>query len=206
MLPLRDHLPFPSFSLGLALRCQMPGYGVIQGSIGASLVAQAVKNLPPMWNTWVGKIPWRIAWQSTQYSCLENPHGQRSTVGYSPWDHKESDRTEWLSTAQGSIEDLRQGFSLSNFHFFCAQLIYDNMCYPVDEDFVVWYCLKHISVIHRQQSSCPAWLVSLRVLLVWPFLACGVSLLPELSSSSSLMMKPWWAGIVLSLTLFSAAA
>ena len=28
-----------------------------------------------------------------QYSCLENPHGQRSLVGYSPWD-KESDTTE----------------------------------------------------------------------------------------------------------------
>ena len=27
-----------------------------------------------------------------QYSCLENPHGQRSLVGYSPWGHKESDR------------------------------------------------------------------------------------------------------------------
>ena len=23
-----------------------------------------------------------------QYSCLENPHGQKSLVGYSPWDHK----------------------------------------------------------------------------------------------------------------------
>ena len=29
-----------------------------------------------------------------QYSCLENPHEQRSLVGYSPWDHRESDRTE----------------------------------------------------------------------------------------------------------------
>ena len=29
-----------------------------------------------------------------QYSCLENPHRQRSLVGYSPWDHKESDMTE----------------------------------------------------------------------------------------------------------------
>ena len=35
-----------------------------------------------------------------QYSCLENPHGQRSLVGYSPWGHKESDTTEQLSTAQ----------------------------------------------------------------------------------------------------------
>ena len=23
-----------------------------------------------------------------QYSCLENPHGQRSLVGYSPWVHR----------------------------------------------------------------------------------------------------------------------
>ena len=35
-----------------------------------------------------------------QYSCLENPHGQRSLEGYSPWGLKESDVTEWQSTAQ----------------------------------------------------------------------------------------------------------
>ena len=35
-----------------------------------------------------------------QCSCLENPHGQRSLVGYSPWGHKELDVTERLSTAQ----------------------------------------------------------------------------------------------------------
>ena len=29
-----------------------------------------------------------------QYSCLENPHGQRSLEGYSPWGRKELDRTE----------------------------------------------------------------------------------------------------------------
>ena len=34
-----------------------------------------------------------------EYSCLENPHGQRSLAGYSPWGYKESDITEWLSTA-----------------------------------------------------------------------------------------------------------
>ena len=31
-----------------------------------------------------------------QYSWLENPHGQRTLVGYSSRDHKESDMTEWL--------------------------------------------------------------------------------------------------------------
>ena len=34
-----------------------------------------------------------------QYYCLENPHGQRSLPGDSPWDHKESDTTEQLNTA-----------------------------------------------------------------------------------------------------------
>ena len=29
--------------------------------------------------------------------CLENPPGQRSLVGCSPWDHKESDTTEQLT-------------------------------------------------------------------------------------------------------------
>ena len=29
-----------------------------------------------------------------EYSCLENSHGQRSLVGYSPYGRKESDMTE----------------------------------------------------------------------------------------------------------------
>ena len=35
-----------------------------------------------------------------QYSCLENPYGQRSLVGYSPWGGKESNTAEQLSTAR----------------------------------------------------------------------------------------------------------
>ena len=33
-----------------------------------------------------------------QYSCLENPHGQRNLAGYSPRSHKESDMTEGRGT------------------------------------------------------------------------------------------------------------
>ena len=33
-----------------------------------------------------------------QCSRLENPHGQRSPAGYSPWGRKESDTTEQLTT------------------------------------------------------------------------------------------------------------
>ena len=42
-----------------------------------------------------------------QYSCLENPHGQRSLAGYDPWGHKESEMTEQLSTAQQSTVHAR---------------------------------------------------------------------------------------------------
>ena len=34
-----------------------------------------------------------------KYSCLENPHGQRSLVSYSPWVPKELGTTEPLRTA-----------------------------------------------------------------------------------------------------------
>ena len=34
-----------------------------------------------------------------KYSCLENPHGQRSLVSYSPWVRKELGMTEPLRTA-----------------------------------------------------------------------------------------------------------
>ena len=35
-----------------------------------------------------------------QYSCLENLHGERNPVGYSPWGRKESDTTEHIYTVR----------------------------------------------------------------------------------------------------------
>ena len=46
---------------------------------------------------WVGKIPWWMVWQPTPILLAGEPHGQRSLVGYSPQDQKESDRTEATS-------------------------------------------------------------------------------------------------------------
>ena len=43
---------------------------------------------------WVGKIPWRRAWQPIPLFVPEESHGQKSLVGYSPLNHKESDTTE----------------------------------------------------------------------------------------------------------------
>ena len=47
----------------------------------------------------LGKSPERGHGNQFQYSCLENPQGQRSLEGYSSWGCKESDTTELLSTA-----------------------------------------------------------------------------------------------------------
>ena len=57
-----------------------------------------IKNLPVMQKTcvqpWVRKIPWRREWLPTPVFLSGEFHGQRSLAGYSPWGHKESDRTE----------------------------------------------------------------------------------------------------------------
>ena len=46
----------------------------------------------------LGRSPGEGHGNPLQYSCLENPHGQKSLVGYPPWGHKESDMTERPST------------------------------------------------------------------------------------------------------------
>ena len=65
-----------------------------------SLVAQRLKRLPAMRETWVRslgrKVPWRRKWQPTPVFLPGESHGWRSLVGYSPWGRKESDMTEQL--------------------------------------------------------------------------------------------------------------
>ena len=59
-------------------------------------VALVVKNPPASaedlkrlrFDPWVGKIPWRRAWQPTQVFLPGESHRQRSLVGYHPWDCK----------------------------------------------------------------------------------------------------------------------
>ena len=82
------------------------GWGVVKGlmvisqrkdltvpNLG-SLVGQMVKNLPAMQETWVRSLGWEDSpggghGNLLQYSCLENPRGQRSLAGYSPQGRKE---------------------------------------------------------------------------------------------------------------------
>ena len=55
-------------------------------------MAQLVKNPPAMWETWVGKIPWRRERLPTPVFWP----GEFHTL-YSSWGHKELDMTEQLS-------------------------------------------------------------------------------------------------------------
>ena len=111
--------------------------GLISGTVGASQMALLVKNPPanerdlrdgsiPEW----GRSPAGSHDNSLRYSCLENPHGQRSLEGYSPWGFKESDSTEQLSAARwtwcnvSSMFRFQEFFHISDYFCpFCDNLV-----------------------------------------------------------------------------------
>ena len=67
---------FPCISVGKESACSARDLGLIPGS---------------------GKIPWRKKWQPPPVYLLVKSHGQRSLVGCSPGDPKESGTTERLT-------------------------------------------------------------------------------------------------------------
>ena len=78
----------------------------------ASLVVQMVKNPPAMRENGVPSLGWEDSpggghGNPLQYSCLENPQGQRSPVGYSSWGRKELDTTE-AQHKDGFFKPLQQ--------------------------------------------------------------------------------------------------
>ena len=74
----------------------------------ASLVAQMLKNLPAVQETWVQSPGWEDTLEkdmATHSSILPGEfYGQRSLVGYSPWSPKELDTTERLSLSHNINE------------------------------------------------------------------------------------------------------
>ena len=71
-------------------------------------------------STGLGRSPRGGHGNPFQYICLENPHGQRSLVGYRPLSHKESDRTE--VTGQSVFEFPHHYHTLTNIIvFLCAR-------------------------------------------------------------------------------------
>ena len=65
-----------------------------------SLPANAGETRECRFDPWVRKIPWSRKRQPTPVFLPGKFHGQRGLVGYSPWGHKESDKTEPIRKAQ----------------------------------------------------------------------------------------------------------
>ena len=82
--------------------CQGKKGGQLHYGIRASLVAQMVKNLPAMQETWIRSLGQEDLLEKgmlpTPVFLPGKSHGQSILEGYSPWGCKESDTTERLST------------------------------------------------------------------------------------------------------------
>ena len=72
----------------------------------------------------LGRFPGGGNGNPLQYTCLENPHEQRSLVGCSPWGPKELDMTERLSThrAQMGRESRKEGICVHMAGSLCCTL------------------------------------------------------------------------------------
>ena len=72
--------------------------GPAKDRVGASLVAQRVKNLPAVQEIQVQSLGWKIPWRReglpTTIFLPGEFHGQGGLAGYSPWGCKELDMTE----------------------------------------------------------------------------------------------------------------
>ena len=74
-----------------------PPLSFADGTVVKNLSANEGKRR--RFNPRVRKIPWRRNWQPTPLLLPGKSRGQRSLAGCSSWGRKESDTTEWLSTA-----------------------------------------------------------------------------------------------------------
>ena len=72
------------------------GYRVLCALKGTSLVAQKLKHLPAMWETWVQSLGWEDHLEKERLPTPVFWPGEFHEP-YGPWGHKESDMTEWLS-------------------------------------------------------------------------------------------------------------
>ena len=68
------------------------GFQVVPVVKNPSASAEDIRDVGSI-HRW-GRSPGGGQGNPLQYSCLENPHGQRSLVSGSPWDHKKLDTTE----------------------------------------------------------------------------------------------------------------
>ena len=92
------------------LRWGFPG-----GASGKEPSCQCRRLKRSQLDLWVGKIPWRRAWQPTPVFLPGESHGHRHLVGYSPGGCKESDTTERLTHTDISLLDPNAWCPVCNF-------------------------------------------------------------------------------------------
>ena len=62
--------------------------------LGVGWENECIRQKRCRFDSWIGKMPWKRAWQPTPVFLPGESHGQRSLANYSPQGHKESDMTE----------------------------------------------------------------------------------------------------------------
>ena len=110
---------------------------------------------------------------SFQYSCLEDPHEQRSLEGYSVWGRKESDMTEHLSPAQYIIQQ--------------AKLIDIGGCY-IPKNSSYWWNTGQKYSTHKSARIPDRW-INIFCAFVVRLTTCIIPFLPLTSPQE--ILKPW---------------
>ena len=77
-------------SLSMIILKYLYQVGLSRRLSGKEYTCQCRRHRRHAFSPWVRKIPWDRKWQPTPVFLHGKFHGQRSLVGYSPWDHKES--------------------------------------------------------------------------------------------------------------------
>ena len=72
----------------------MSCYVALGGATAKEPACQVRRQKRLGFDSWVGKIIWRRAWQPIPVFLPGESHGQWSLMGYSPWGHKESYMTK----------------------------------------------------------------------------------------------------------------
>ena len=119
-------------------------YANYHGFFGASLVAQRLKHLPPVWQTRVRSLgqedplekkmvthssilAWRIPWTPIPVFLPGESRGRRSPVGSSLWGRKELDTTEGLHFHFMSLTEKHWPWAWDNGRGFIV--LVDDFCF-----------------------------------------------------------------------------
>ena len=88
--------------------CKWEWQGFPGGFIGKEPARQCRRHEKCRFDSWLGKIHWRRAWQPTPVFLPGEFHGQRSLAGYSLWGHRVGHN--WSNLAQWEWQRLRRIF------------------------------------------------------------------------------------------------